>query len=120
MTEERYTRPNDARSWLHCKRQVWFDNHPPDMESAAPDPFEELLVQLGVGHEWGIKCDLEKEFQLVEATSVDHTKALMEAKVDIIYQAQLADRHYFVLSLRPQFFITSSRGKPAPSFFHSR
>ena len=88
MIETTYIRPSDARSWIHCKRRVWYDNFLPEgLEEVEPDPFDELIVQLGIRHEWGIKRDLEKEFQLVEAVSVEHTKELMDAGVDIIYQA---------------------------------
>lgn len=115
MTSQPYIRPSDARSWLHCKRRVWFDNHPPEgMESVELDPFEELVAQLGIRHEWGIKRDLEQEFQVVEATSVDHTQALMEAGVDIIYQAQLADRHNKIIG-EPDFLIRHESGEYQPA-----
>lgn len=115
MAEQHYIRPSDARSWLHCKRRVWYDNFPPDgMVEAEPDPFEELIKQMGIRHEWGIKRDLEQQFQVVEATSVEHTEALMEAGVDIIYQAQIADRQNKIIG-EPDFLIRHESGEYQPA-----
>jgi hypothetical protein len=50
---------------------VWYDNHPPEaIVVAEPDPFDEMIMQMGIRHEWGIKRDLEKQFQVIEAISV--------------------------------------------------
>lgn len=115
MVEQLYIRPSDARSWLHCKRRVWYDNFQPEgMVEAEPDPFEELVKQLGIRHEWGIKRDLEQRFQVVEATSVEHTEALMEAGVDIIYQAQIADRQNKIIG-EPDFLIRHESGEYQPA-----
>jgi predicted RecB family nuclease len=115
MAEQLYIRPSDARSWLHCKRRVWYDNFPPEgMVQAEPDPFEELVKQLGIRHEWGIKRDLEQQFQMVEATSVEHTEALMEAGVDIIYQAQIANRQNKIIG-EPDFLIRHESGEYQPA-----
>jgi uncharacterized protein len=115
MKNELYIRPSDARSWLHCKRRVWYDNFPPeDLKEVEPDPFDELIVQLGIKHEINIKHDLEQEFQLVEATSVEHTKELMNAGVDIIYQAQIADRQNKIIG-EPDFLIRHESGEYQPA-----
>jgi uncharacterized protein len=84
------------------------------LEAVDPDPFDELIVQLGIRHEWGIKRDLEKEFQLVEAVSVEHTKELMDAGVDIIYQAQIADRQNKIIG-EPDFLIRHESGEYQPA-----
>jgi uncharacterized protein len=115
MAEKLYIRPSDARSWLHCKRRVWYDNFPPEgMAKAEPDPFEDLIMQMGIRHEWVVKRDLEKEFKLIEATSVEHTNALMESGVDIIYQAQLADRQNKIIG-EPDFLIRHESGEYQPA-----
>jgi uncharacterized protein len=80
------------------------------MEPAEQDPFEELVAQLGVRHEWGIKRDLEQQHQLVEAVSVEHTEALMEAGADIIYQAQIVDRQHKIIG-EPDFLIRHESGE---------
>lgn len=115
MEEQPYIRPSDARSWLHCKRRVWYDNFPPaDMTQGEPDPFEELIAQMGVRHEWGIKRDLERQHQVVEATSVEHTQALMQAGVEVIYQPQLVDREKRIIG-EPDFLIRRENGEYQPA-----
>ena len=61
------------------------------MEQVEANPFDQLIMTLGMRHEWNVKRQLEKEHQVVEAVSPEHTKALMEAGVEIIYQPKLVD-----------------------------
>ncbi len=84
------------------------------MVVAEPDPFEELIKEMGVRHERDIKRDLEQRFQVVEAKSVEHTKALMEAGIDVIYQAQLEDRQNKIIG-KPDFLIRHESGEYQPA-----
>jgi len=114
MAEQLYIRPSDARSWLHCKRRVWYDNFSPEVEFAEPDPFDELIMQLGIAHEKEIKQDFEKKFKVITATSVEHTNALIESGVDIIYHAQLVDRKNKIIG-EPDFLIRHKSGEYQPA-----
>ena len=115
MEQQLCIKPSDARSWLHCKRRVWYDNFPPEgLEAVNPDPFDELIVQLGMSHEWDIKRGLEIEHQIIEATSVEHTQELMDAGVDIIYQARLVDPQSQIIG-EPDFLIRHESGEYQPA-----
>ena len=111
MTGERhYIKPSDARSWLSCSRRVWLDNFPPaGMAEAEPNPFDELIITMGMRHEWNLKRQLEKQYQLVEAISPEHTKALMEVGVQIIYQPKIVDDAAGIVG-EPDFLIRTESG----------
>jgi predicted RecB family nuclease len=112
---KRYIKPSDARSWLHCSRSVWFDNFPPDgMAEAEPNAFDELIITMGVRHEWSLKRQLEKEYQLVEAVSPEHTQALMQAGVQIIYQPKILDKENGIVG-EPDFLIRTESGEYQPA-----
>jgi hypothetical protein len=101
MTDKPYIKPSDARSWLLCRRRVWYDNFPLEgFEISEPDPFNYLIMQMGINHEWGIKRDLEKKFQVIEAVSNEHTLGLMKAGAEVIYQGELIDEEQALLASR--------------------
>ncbi len=111
MTPQKYIKPSDARSYLSCHRRVWFDNNPPpSMEQAEANPFDLLIMQLGMRHEWNIKRQLEKTHQLVEATSPEHTQDLIKAGVEVIYQPKLVDETNHIIG-NPDFLIRTASGK---------
>ncbi len=111
MSLQKYIKPSDARSWLSCSRRVWFDNNPPPgMEQVEANPFDQLIMTLGMRHEWNVKRQMEKEHQVVEAVSPEHTKALMEAGVEIIYQPKLADEALGIVG-DPDFLIRTPSGE---------
>src|SRR5689334_9620306 len=84
-------RASDATSWIHCPRRAWLDSNPPEgYETVAPSEFDQLVMQLGIRHEWNVKRQLEKQYQVIEAVSEEHTQALMQARVEVIYQAKLS------------------------------
>jgi uncharacterized protein len=81
-------RVSDATAWAHCPRLAWFALHPPPGEPVAPDPFEELIRELGDAHE----ADVLARFpDYVTATSADHTQALIAAQTPVIYQPRFVD-----------------------------
>jgi predicted RecB family nuclease len=112
---QRHIKPSDARSWLSCSRRVWLDNFPPaGMAEAEPNPFDELIITMGMRHEWNLKRQLEKQYQLVEAVSPEHTKALMEAGVQIIYQPKIIDDAAGIVG-EPDFLIRTESGEYQPA-----
>ena len=78
---------SDAKSWSQCLRRAWFDNHPPsgDMEGEA-DPFEQMIIEKGNLLEQKYLQLFQTKHQVIEALSVEHTKELMVAETDVIYQ----------------------------------
>ncbi len=80
------------------------------MEQVEANPFDQLIMTLGMRHEWSVKRQLEKERQLVEAVSPEHTKALMDAGVEIIYQAKLVDEALGIAG-DPDFLIRAPSGE---------
>lgn len=106
-----YIKPSDAKSWLHCKRRVWYDNFPPEgFEIGDPDPFDTLIMEMGMQHEWNIKKELEKKFEVVEATSNEHTLNLMGAGAEVIYQGELISKEQAILG-KPDFLIKQPNGE---------
>lgn len=98
-----------ASSWVHCPRRAWLDSNPPaGYETIEPDEFSQLVMTLGLRHEWAIKRQLEKLYQLVEAVSEAHTRALMEAGVQVIYQPQLSEGD---IVGKPDFLIRQPSGQ---------
>ena len=113
MTTTKNIRASDATSWVHCQRRAWLDqNLPAGHETAKPNEFDELIMTLGMRHEWSIKRQLEKDYQVIEALSEEHTKALMETGVEIIYQPKL--RMGDVIGV-PDFLIRQPSGEYIPA-----
>jgi len=111
MADIIYIKPSDSRSWLHCRRRVWYDNFPPEgFEVGEPDPFDALIMKMGINHEWGIKRDLEKKFQVIEAVSNEHTLGLMKAGAEVIYQGELVDKVAGIIG-KPDFLIKQPNGE---------
>lgn len=102
-------RASDAMSWLHCHGRAWLDkNQPADLQDKEPSEFDQLIIRMGLGHEWNIKRELERKFQFVEAVSEEHTRALMEAGCQVIYQGQLTEGDIIG---KPDFLIRHESGQ---------
>lgn len=99
----------DAKSWKHCQRRVWFDHNPPADFRAEEDAFELLVQQAGDEHEQRIKTALEAYGDVVEAHSVEHTKALMAAKTAVIFQPVAIDVSGTVIG-KPDFLVLTETG----------
>lgn len=110
-----YIKPSDARSWKHCHRRVWFDNFPPaEMEKVETNPFDQLIIEMGIRHEHKVMQDLARKFQLVKATSPEHTQALMKDGAQVIYQPQLLDNKNRIIG-NPDFLILTESGEYQPA-----
>ena len=106
-------RASDAKSWLHCARRAWLDNNPPPgYETVEPNEFDQLVITLGHRHEWSVKGQLEKQYQVVEAVSEEHTQALMETGAQVIYQGRL--RQGDIIGI-PDFLIRHESGAYQPA-----
>lgn len=102
-------KPSDAKAWSECVRRVWLDNKG-EFEEVSLDPFDQMVIDLGLEHEQAVLDELRASHDVHEATSVEHTAELMARGVDVIYQAQLIDEAENI-SGYPDFLIRhASRG----------
>ncbi len=99
---------SDSTSWLHCHGRIWLDKFQPAGEAVELSEFDKLIIRMGELHEWSIKRDLARQHQLIEAISEEHTRALMEAGVQIIYQGQLSEGDVVG---KPDFLIRHESGQ---------
>jgi uncharacterized protein len=106
--------PSDAKSYIECKRKVWFDRHPPKGITVEKDPFDELLAKQGLAHEQRVKEKLEKTNKLIKANSYEHTLELIKQKVPVIYQPQLRDINLKIMG-DPDFLILNSENEYQPA-----
>lgn len=106
-------RPSDAKAWTECARRVWLDNKA-EIAQAPLDPFEELVIELGLAHEREVLEALRGQYDVREASSVDDTVRLMEEGVEVIYQAQLFDEAENI-SGYPDFLIRHESGAYQPA-----
>jgi uncharacterized protein len=96
---------SDVVSFTHCPRRLWYDYHPPEgFEAAEADPFDQLVIDMGLEHEHVILESLAQEAEVIEAMSVDHTKELMDGGASIIYQGQLLDKSEQLFG-KPDFLL---------------
>ncbi len=105
----KFIKPSDAKAWALCHRRVWLDNQP-GVWIESDDPFEQLIIEMGLAHEKEILAELEKSFTVVNGQSVSKTKALMDSGVDVIYQGHLRDSKNKIIG-NPDFLIRNGSGK---------
>lgn len=106
-------RASDATAWKECPRIIWYNyNPPPGLVPVQPSAMDTLVEEMGNRHEWAVKRDLEKLYQVVTAVSEEHTNALMQAKVEVIYQARLSKDGVIGW---PDFLILHSSGEYQPA-----
>ncbi len=83
---------SDVVSFTHCPRRLWYDHNPPPGLIEEPlDPFDQLVMALGLEHEAAVRDRFAEESTVVEATSVEHTQQLIHEATPVIYQAHLSD-----------------------------
>ncbi|MEZ5903367.1 MAG: TM0106 family RecB-like putative nuclease [Alphaproteobacteria bacterium] len=101
---------SDVHSLNHCPRRLWFEKNPPEgLEEAEEDAFEALVIDMGLEHEKRTLSELAKDREVITATSVEHTKQLMDENVSVIYQAQLRDENELFIG-NPDFLIRLEDG----------
>ena len=105
-----FIRPSDAKSWAECKRRVWLDNRADLDTQPIDDPFEKLIIELGVAHEQTLLQELASKTDVHTATSPEHTTELMAKQVPVIYQAQLFNETDGIVGL-PDFLILNENGE---------
>ena len=103
-------KPSDAKSWTDCKRRVWLDNRGDLDTQPSDDPFEKLIIDLGVAHEQAVLEELASKKDVHTATSPEHTSELMANQVPVIYQGQLFSEPEGIIGL-PDFLILHENGE---------
>lgn len=112
QTLSTWIRPSDASAWVACARRVWFDQHQPT--AYEPDDFNRMLSTLGLEHEAAILAKLESQYPVTTATSFEHTQALIQQGVPVIYQGQLKNEQ-LGLAGYPDFLIRHESGHYQPA-----
>ncbi len=100
-------KPSDAVSWVFCVRRAWLDMHL--ATDFVVDPFMQLLFDAGLQHEANTLRRLQNDHDVQQATSFDHTRALMQLGVSVIYQAKLRNREKGLIGY-PDFLIRHDSG----------
>ncbi|SNX58946.1 uncharacterized protein SAMN06296273_0408 [Nitrosomonas ureae] len=101
-------KPSDAVVWISCQRRAWLDKHQPT--AYEPDAFNQLLSDRGLAHEAAILAKLENQFSVVQATSFEHTQALIQQGAQVIYQGRLVDENQGLVGY-PDFLIRQESGQ---------
>ena len=106
-----YIKSSDTKSFLHCKRRVWYDNFSPkDFVIREPDSFNTLIIEMARNHEWNMKKELERNSKVIEAISNEHTLNLMKDGVEVIYQGELINKEQAIVG-KPDFLIKQPNGE---------
>ena len=94
----------------YCARRLWFDYHPPDgLADVASDPYEQLILEMGIAHEAAVLSALTGRIKAVEALSVAHTDQLLAEGAPLIYQPHLEDKSNGLFG-KPDFLIRDDDG----------
>lgn len=101
-------KPSDAAAWISCPRRAWLDKHQPT--AYEPDEFNQLLSDRGLEHEAAMLAKLENQFPVAQATSFEHTQALIQQGVPVIYQGRLVDERQGLVGY-PDFLIRQESGQ---------
>ena len=102
-------KPSDAKSWSLCARRVWLDNQP-GTDLIELDPFEQLVIDMGLAHEQTMLERLSQSHAVQTATSVDNTNQLMDQQIPVIYQAQLQSDALNMVGF-PDFLLLHDNGE---------
>ncbi|MBP9101742.1 MAG: TM0106 family RecB-like putative nuclease, partial [Nitrosomonas sp.] len=105
-------KPSDASAWMTCIRRVWLDKHQP--VAAELDGFNRLLSDLGLEHEAAMLAKLGDQYAVSKAVSFEHTQALMQQGVPVIYQGRLLDEQQGLVGY-PDFLIRHESGHYQPA-----
>ena len=107
-------KPSDAVAWSECVRRVWLDNKGQLDHEQTEDAFDQLIKDRGLKHEQQVLKILHKEYDVQEATSVEHTQLLIAQETEVIYQAQIKNDDEGFIGY-PDFLIRSESGKYQPA-----
>ena len=103
-------KPSDVNSWSLCARRVWLDNKGDFDHQTIDDPFEQLVIELGLAHEQAVLERLSGDMEVHTASSPDDTARLMADRVPAIYQAQLLNEAEGMIGL-PDFLLLDDSGQ---------
>jgi uncharacterized protein len=107
-------RPSDAVAWSECIRRVWLDNKGELDHEQTEDAFDQLVKDRGLKHEQQVLKLLHEEYDVQEATSVEHTQLLIAQETEVIYQAQLKNDDEGFIGY-PDFLIRNKSGEYQPA-----
>ena len=107
-------KPSDAVAWSECIRRVWLDNKGELDHEQTEDAFDQLVKDRGLKHEQQVLKLLHEEYDVQEATSVEHTQLLIAQETEVIYQAQLKNDDEGFIGY-PDFLIRSKSGEYQPA-----
>lgn len=80
-------RASDATSWLICERRAYYDHFPTENRKEI-DPFDALVMEMGVEHERHVMSQVGR---YEEAVDEAHTQWLMNRGERLIYQGTVVD-----------------------------
>ncbi len=106
----RLIKPSDAASWASCRRRAWLDMHQTQAFDFEADAFTRLLLDAGLEHERRVLKQLQDEYDVHHADSFEHTAALMQQGVSVIYQARLMNPDAGLVGF-PDFLIRHESGQ---------
>ena len=89
------------------------DNQPPSGELLPLSDMDQLVAALGIQHEKQVLAEFQSAKQVVAAESIEHTQTLMQARTEVIYQAQLMDIEENILGI-PDFLVLTDEGDYQP------
>lgn len=104
-----FIKASDATSWVMCVRRAWFDKHQPASD-LVPDPFMQFLFEAGLAHEASVLKRISQRYTVIRASSHEHTLALMQQGVQVIYQGRLVDEDVGLIGY-PDFLIRDDNGQ---------
>lgn len=105
-------KPSDSKAWTDCKRHVWLDNKATLKIIPSQDPFEQLIINLGLEYKKALLNALSAKTKVQTASNKNDPQRLMAEKVPVIYQAKLPAPNEPTLVVPKQLGkgpITSSR-----------
>ncbi|MDP1559082.1 MAG: TM0106 family RecB-like putative nuclease [Nitrosomonas sp.] len=111
---QKLIKPSDAATWASCLRRVWLDKHQHAGVEIEASDFDQLLRQIGLKHETKVLSRLQQQHEVHKATSVEHTRELMQQGVPVIYQGRLLDEPAGLIGY-PDFLIRHESGQYQPA-----
>ncbi len=109
-----YIKPSDAKPWSLCKRRAWLENQPDSDIAPIEDPFEQLVIELGLQHEQNVLESISRTKEVETAKSEKHTQELIQNNAEVIYQPQLLDKENGFIGT-PDFLIKHDSGRYQPA-----
>lgn len=111
---QKLIKPSDASAWVSCFRRIWLDKHQSEGIAAEISDFDQLLRHAGLEHETAVLAKLQQQYDVHKASSIEHTRELMQQGVSVIYQGRLLDEQAGLIGY-PDFLIRHESGQYQPA-----